>query len=115
MGREGSGEWWGKRPSRAVQFLNTTREPTTLLGSRRCCQFPSKANSRRQFSDRIYMTSRREFLRNTGVAAAIAAANSALSPAFSRAFAAQPVFPRGYSTFVELPIKDLLADALSAA
>src|SRR6476646_1078489 len=61
------------------------------------------------------MTSRREFLRNTGVAAAIAAANSALSPVFSRALAAQPVYPRGVGTFEELPIKELLADALSAA
>ena len=61
------------------------------------------------------MTSRRDFLKNTGVAAAIAAANSALSPVFLRAFAAQPVYPRGYSAFEELPIKELLADALNAA
>jgi TldD protein len=61
------------------------------------------------------MTSRREFLRNTGVAAAIAAANSALSPVFARALAAQPVYSRGVGSFEELPIKELLAAALTAA
>src|SRR4029078_7162503 len=61
------------------------------------------------------MTSRREFLRNTGVAAAIAAANSALSPVFTRALGAQPAYPRGVGAFEELPIEELLADALNAA
>src|SRR5262245_27072652 len=69
----------------------------------------------RSFSGRDSMTSRRDFLKNTGVAAAIAAANSALAPVFSRAFAAEPIYPRGVATFEELPIKELLADALNAA
>ena len=61
------------------------------------------------------MTSRREFLKNTGVAAAIVAANSALSPVFTGALGAQPRYPRGVGTFEELPIKELLLDALNTA
>ena len=60
------------------------------------------------------MTTRRDFLRQTGVAAAIAAANSALSPALANALTA-PRYPRGVHEFEELPIKELLMDALNAA
>ena len=49
------------------------------------------------------------------MAAAIAAANSALSPVFTRALGAQPAYPRGVGAFEELPIEELLADALNAA
>ena len=64
------------------------------------------------------MTSRREFLRHTGVAAAIAAANAALSPRLADALGAlpgAPSYPRGIHEFEELPVKELLMDALSAA
>jgi TldD protein len=60
------------------------------------------------------MTSRREFLKHTGVAAAIAAANAALHPSVASAFSG-PVYPQGISEFEDLPIKELLMDALSAA
>jgi TldD protein len=60
------------------------------------------------------MTSRREFLKHTGVAAAIAAANAALHPSVASAFSA-PIYPQGISEFEDLPIKELLMDALSAA
>ncbi len=52
--------------------------------------------------------------KHTGVAAAIAAANAALYPGVANAFA-PPRYPRGVSEFEDLPIKDLLMDALSAA
>jgi TldD protein len=60
------------------------------------------------------MTSRREFLKHTGVAAAIAAANAALHPSVASAFSG-PIYPQGISEFEDLPIKELLMDALSAA
>ena len=61
------------------------------------------------------MTSRRDFLRQTGVAAAIAAANAALTPGIANALTAMPRYPRGVHEFEDLPVKQLLADALSAA
>ena len=61
------------------------------------------------------MTTRRDFLRQTGVAAAIAAANSALRPGIANALTALPTYPRGVGSFEELPIKQLLMDALNAA
>ncbi len=61
------------------------------------------------------MTSRREFLRQTGVAAAIAAANSALRPGIASALTSLPAYPPGVGSFEELPIKQLLMDALDAA
>jgi TldD protein len=62
------------------------------------------------------MTSRREFLRHTGMAAALAATGSALHPGIAGALSsAPPIYPRGISTFEELPIKELLMEALNAA
>jgi TldD protein len=62
------------------------------------------------------MTSRREFLRHTGVAAALAATGSALHPGIAGALSsAPPIYPRGISAFEELPIKELLMEALNAA
>ena len=61
------------------------------------------------------MTSRRDFLKQTGVAAAMAAANAALYPGIANAFAGSPLYPRGVSSFEELPIKELLMEALTAA
>src|SRR5215211_1483551 len=61
------------------------------------------------------MTSRRDFLRQTGVAAAMAAANAALYPGIANALTASPIYPRGVSSFEELPIKELLMEALTAA
>ena len=61
------------------------------------------------------MTTRRDFLRQTGSAAAMAAAGAAILPGLAGALTASPVYPRGVSTFEELPIKELLMDALNAA
>jgi hypothetical protein len=62
------------------------------------------------------MTSRRDFLRKTGSAAALAATGSVLLPEIGRALTTSaPIYPRGVSAFEELPIKELLADALTAA
>ncbi|HXT15738.1 MAG TPA: TldD/PmbA family protein [Gemmatimonadaceae bacterium] len=61
------------------------------------------------------MTSRRDFLRKTGSAAAIAAVGGTLLPDFANALSAAPVYPRGVSAFEELPIKELLMDAIAAA
>jgi TldD protein len=61
------------------------------------------------------MTTRRDFLRHTGVAAAIAAANAALRPGVADALAALPIYPRGVRAFEELPVKELMAAALTAA
>ncbi|HEX3865964.1 MAG TPA: DNA gyrase modulator, partial [Gemmatimonadaceae bacterium] len=62
------------------------------------------------------MTSRRDFLKHTGVAAAMAAAGSAIATRVAGAFpSAVPIYPRGVGSFEELPVKALLADALSAA
>ncbi|HET7374602.1 MAG TPA: twin-arginine translocation signal domain-containing protein, partial [Gemmatimonadaceae bacterium] len=60
------------------------------------------------------MTSRREFLKKTGAAAALAAAGSVLGPDLAGAFGA-PRYPRGVESFEELPVKELLAAALEAA
>jgi len=61
------------------------------------------------------MTTRRDFLKHTGVAAAIAAANSALHPGVANALSSLPLYPRGVGSFEELPIKELLMEALGAA
>jgi TldD protein len=61
------------------------------------------------------MTSRRDFLKKTGAAAALAAAGSALYPGFGGVLGAAPVYPRGVTAFEELPVKELLMDALNAA
>ncbi|HEV8495622.1 MAG TPA: DNA gyrase modulator, partial [Gemmatimonadaceae bacterium] len=61
------------------------------------------------------MTSRRDFLRQTGVAAAIAAANAALRPGIAGALTSPALYPHGVSEFEELPIKELLMEALGAA
>jgi TldD protein len=61
------------------------------------------------------MTSRRDFLKKTGAAAALAAAGSALYPGFGGVLGAAPVYPHGVTAFEELPIKELLMEALNAA
>src|SRR3954447_13312174 len=61
-----------------------------------------------------HMTTRRDFLKHTGAAAAMAAAGSSLLTNVAGALAA-PIYPRGVSAFEELPIKELLADAITAA
>ena len=61
------------------------------------------------------MTSRREFLRKTGAAAAFAAAGSVLGPDLTNALAAPPRYPRGVRSFEELPIRELLTAAIDAA
>ncbi|HEY4137113.1 MAG TPA: DNA gyrase modulator, partial [Casimicrobiaceae bacterium] len=61
------------------------------------------------------MTTRRDFLRQSSVAAAIAAANAALHPGIASALTAPPVFPRGVTAFEDLPIKELLMEAIGAA
>jgi TldD protein len=60
------------------------------------------------------MTSRRDFLKTTGAAAALAATGSALLPAFRRGLGATPIYPPGVGAFEELPIKELLMEALAA-
>jgi TldD protein len=63
------------------------------------------------------MTSRRDFLKQGGAATALALAGGGLVPALGRgaALGAVPVYPRGVGSFAELPIKELLAAALTAA
>jgi TldD protein len=61
------------------------------------------------------MTSRRDFLKRTGSAAAAAAVGGALLPGLANAMTAPPIFPRGVSSFEELPIKELLTAALTTA
>lgn len=61
------------------------------------------------------MTSRRDFLKTTGAAAAMAAVGSVFDSRIASAMAAPPIFPRGVSSFEELPIKELLMDAITAA
>ncbi len=61
------------------------------------------------------MTTRRDFLRQSGAAAAMAAAGGALLPGFAGALTAPQLYPKGVSAFEELPIKELLMDALNAA
>ena len=61
------------------------------------------------------MTTRRDFLRQTGSAAAMAAAGATLIPGLANALTAPPIYPTGVSAFEELPIKELLMDALTAA
>ena len=63
------------------------------------------------------MTTRRDFLKHGGAATALALAGGGLVPALDRAAAlgATPVYPRGVGSFAELPIKELLAAALTAA
>ena len=61
------------------------------------------------------MSSRRDFLKKTGAAAAMAAVGSTIFPGFTNALTAQPIYPRGVGSFEELPVKELLAEALNAA
>ncbi|HEY4217977.1 MAG TPA: TldD/PmbA family protein [Gemmatimonadaceae bacterium] len=64
------------------------------------------------------MTTRRDFLRKTGTAAAMAAAGSLVPPALAHALpalSAAPIYPRGVSAFEELPVRELLMAALDAA
>jgi TldD protein len=61
------------------------------------------------------MTTRRDFLKQTGSAAAMAAAGAAILPGFAGALTAPPLYPKGVTAFEELPIKELLMDALNAA
>ena len=61
------------------------------------------------------MTSRRDFLKKTGVATAAVVAGSVLTPGLGSVLHAAAVFPRGVGTFEELPIRELLMAALDAA
>src|ERR1051325_11536612 len=61
------------------------------------------------------MTTRRDFLKRTGSAAAVAAVGGVLLPEFANALTAAPIYPRGVSSFEELPIKELLMAAIGAA
>src|SRR5450755_810190 len=61
------------------------------------------------------MTSRRDFLKHTGAAAAMAAAGTSLLANVAGAMPAGPAYPRGVSSFEELPIKELLVDAIGEA
>ncbi|MEP6495491.1 MAG: TldD/PmbA family protein [bacterium] len=60
------------------------------------------------------MTSRRDFLKKTGAAAALAAAGSAFYPGFGASLGATPLYPPGVGAFEDLPIKELLMEALTA-
>jgi len=59
------------------------------------------------------MTTRRDFLKHAGAAAAFTAAGSTLLSRLGHA-SPPPVYPRGYAAFEELPIKELLAETLNA-
>ncbi|HEY4138854.1 MAG TPA: DNA gyrase modulator, partial [Casimicrobiaceae bacterium] len=61
------------------------------------------------------MTSRRDFLKRTGSAAAIAAVGGTVLPGLASAMTSMPVYPHGVSAFEELPIKELLMSAIGAA
>src|SRR5829696_3983773 len=61
------------------------------------------------------MTTRREFLKKTGSAAALAAAGSVVFPGLTSAMTAPPIYPSGVGSFEELPIKELLLEAIGAA
>src|SRR5437899_10993904 len=62
------------------------------------------------------MTSRRDFLRKTGSAAAIAAVGGTVLPGLASALTtASPISPRGVEVFEDLPIKELLMEAIGAA
>src|ERR1051325_7785667 len=61
------------------------------------------------------MTTRRDFLKRTGSAAAVAAVGGVLIGNFANALTAAPIYPRGVSSFEELPIKELLMAAIGAA
>jgi TldD protein len=61
------------------------------------------------------MTSRRDFLKKTGVATAAVVAGSALNPGLGNVLHAAAVFPRGVGSFEELPIRELLMVALDTA
>ncbi|HTI65880.1 MAG TPA: DNA gyrase modulator, partial [Gemmatimonadaceae bacterium] len=61
------------------------------------------------------MTSRRQFLRETGAAAALAAAGSVLGPGLAGALTAPPRYPRGVESFEELPVRELLTAAIETA
>src|SRR5438105_15323737 len=65
-------------------------------------------------SGRQLMTTRRDFLKHAGAAAALTAAGSTLLSRLGHA-SPPPVYPRGYSSFEEIPIKELLAETLNAA
>src|SRR4051794_31767962 len=61
------------------------------------------------------MTNRRDFLKRTGSAAAMAAVGGALLPGMASALTNAPIYPRGVELYEELPIKELLMDAIGAA
>ena len=61
------------------------------------------------------MTSRRDFLKRTGSAAAIAAVGGTALPGLANAMSAMPIYPPGVSAFEELPIRELLMSAIGAA
>src|SRR4051812_46711816 len=60
------------------------------------------------------MTTRRDFLKRTGSAAAAAAVGGSLLPGIASAMNA-PIYPRGVAVFEDLPIKELLMEAIGAA
>jgi len=61
------------------------------------------------------MTSRRDFLKRTGSAAAMAAVGGTVLPGLATAMSSMPIYPPGVSAFEELPIKELLMSAIGAA
>jgi TldD protein len=61
------------------------------------------------------MTSRRDFLKTGGAAAALALTGEALLPGMAHGLGGTPAYPGGITAFEELPIKELLAAALDAA
>ena len=61
------------------------------------------------------MTTRRDFLKRTGSAAAMAAVGGTMLPGLASSLTAMPVYPPGISAFEELPIKELLMSAIGAA
>ena len=61
------------------------------------------------------MPSRRDFLKKTGSAAAVAAVGGTMFPRLANALTAPPSYPRGIGSFEELPVKELLMEAIAAA
>src|SRR6202007_281403 len=61
------------------------------------------------------MTSRRDFLKRTSSAAAMAAVGGTVLPGLASAMTSLPGYPPGVSALEELPIKELLLSAIGAA
>src|SRR3954471_19439430 len=61
------------------------------------------------------MTSRRDFIKRTGSAAAIAAVGGTMLPGLADAMITTPIYPSGVRVFEDLPIKELLMSAIGAA